>query len=287
MPNSNAIKVKKWYQKKKQDPDFYEEYKRKQKLYYHRRKNKLKNLIKESSDNVIEVLPDYGSANCKYCNKVFKKSRHIHYFCSRLCFSRHHDKIIRERKKILKPPKIKIPKTPEQLKLAKKQAQIKYWKKLKDQDPKKYELMLEKTRQARRKWKAANKTNYKKIKNQKDAERRWKRNKEKTDPVYRIKERLRSYLSRSIKGLIQKNSKTEKIVGTSFKNLVSYLEKQFKPGMTLSNYGKWHIDHIKPVSKFDLTKPGELEKCFHYSNLQPMWARDNIIKSNKYDANNQ
>ena len=57
--------------------------------------------------------------------------------------------------------------------------------------------------------------------------------------------------------------------------------------MSMSNYGKWHIDHIKPVTKFDLTKPGELEKCFHYTNLQPMWARDNIRKNKKYDPNNQ
>ena len=53
--------------------------------------------------------------------------------------------------------------------------------------------------------------------------------------------------------------------------------------MTLENYGKWHIDHIKPVTRFDLTKPNELEKCFHYSNLQPMWAEENIKKGNKYN----
>ena len=271
MTSANTIKVKKWYQKKKQNPEFHEEYKRKQKLYYHRRKNKLK--------NVIKVLPDYGYANCKFCKKEFKKTRNVNYFCSRSCLDKHHESIRKKRRKILKPPKIKIPKTPEQLKMARKRSKIKYWKKLKAEDPNKYELVLEKTREATRKWKAANKTNKKK---QKEAERRWKRNKEKIDPVYRIKERLRSYLSRSIKGVIQKNSKTERIVGTSFKNLVSYLEKQFKPGMTLSNYGKWHIDHIKPISKFDLTKAGELEKCFHYTNLQPMWAVDNIRKSNRY-----
>ena len=252
-------RTSKWYQKKKKDPDFHEEYKRKQKLYYHRRKHK-------------SEIPDYGYANCKFCKTEFKKSRYVHYFCSRPCADK-----FRNKTSII--PKLKIKRTPEEIKLARKKWKDNYWKKLKDEDPKKHELMLKKTREATRKWKAANKTNKKK---QKDAERRWKRNKEKTDPIYRIQERLRSYLSRSIKGVIKKNSKTEKIVGTSFKDLVSHLEKQFKPGMTLSNYGKWHIDHIKPVSKYDLTKPGELEKCFHYTNLQPMWAIDNIKKSNKY-----
>ncbi len=266
MTSANTIKVKKWYQKKKQNPEFHEEYKRKQKLYYHRRKNKLK--------NVIKVLPDYGYANCKFCKTEFKKTRNVNYFCSRLCARKHTDKF---RKKISKPTKIKIPKTPEQLKLDRRRYNQNYLNKLKSSDPEKYKLMLSKTRER----KAANKTT-EIINKQKEAERRWKRNKEKIDPVYRIKERLRSYLSRSIKGVIQKNSKTERIVGTSFKNLVSHLEKQFKPGMTLSNYGKWHIDHIKPISKFDLTKAGELEKCFHYTNLQPMWAVDNIRKSNRY-----
>ena len=44
-----------------------------------------------------------------------------------------------------------------------------------------------------------------------------------------------------------------------------------------------HIDHIKPCAKFDLTKKEEQEKCFHYTNLQPLWAIDNMMKSNKYD----
>ena len=152
MTSANTSRVKRWYQKKRQDPEFNEEYKKKQRLYYYKRKY-----------NLTEI-PDYGLANCKYCNKEFKKSRTIHYFCSTLCSGRHTEKFRKKRKKILKPPKIKIPKTPEQLKLVKKQYRDNYWKKLKDEDPQKYELILEKTREATRKWKAANKTNKKKTK---------------------------------------------------------------------------------------------------------------------------
>lgn len=48
------------------------------------------------------------------------------------------------------------------------------------------------------------------------------------------------------------------------------------------NFG-WHVDHIKPCASFDLTKPEEQAKCFHYTNLQPLWARENIAKGDKYE----
>ena len=76
--------------------------------------------------------------------------------------------------------------------------------------------------------------------------------------------------------------------------LRTHVENQFEKeaercGRPISweNQGEWHIDHIKPCASFDLDLEEERDKCFHYTNLQPMWARDNIIKSNKYDANNQ
>ena len=60
-----------------------------------------------------------------------------------------------------------------------------------------------------------------------------------------------------------------------------HLEKQFKPGMSWANHTKdgWHIDHKIPCASFDLTKPEEQQKCFHYTNLQPLWARENLTKS--------
>jgi hypothetical protein len=65
--------------------------------------------------------------------------------------------------------------------------------------------------------------------------------------------------------------------------LKKHLEQQFKEGMTWENYGTmgWHIDHINPCSSFDLTLQEERKKCFHYTNLQPLWWWENTSKGNR------
>lgn len=62
--------------------------------------------------------------------------------------------------------------------------------------------------------------------------------------------------------------------------LIVHLESKFRPGMTWENRGKkgWHIDHIKPLSAFDLTDPGQVSDACHYTNLQPLWWKENLDK---------
>jgi len=101
--------------------------------------------------------------------------------------------------------------------------------------------------------------------------------------------RLSSCLRKRIHSVLKgksKSSSTMDLIGCSIDYLKIHLEKLFQEGMTWENYGRgyknkkeWHIDHIIPCAKFDLTKPEEQRKCFHYSNLQPLWAIDNIKKS--------
>ena len=101
-------------------------------------------------------------------------------------------------------------------------------------------------------------------------------------PQRRIGKNLRS---RIINALVRQDSVKSKrireLIGTTIPELQKHLERQFKSGMTWENYGKWHVDHILPLASFDLTKSEEQEKAFHYTNLQPLWAKENLSKHNK------
>jgi hypothetical protein len=105
----------------------------------------------------------------------------------------------------------------------------------------------------------------------------------KNDPVFLIKYRLRTRFYQYVKrGLAKKQVKTSKLIGCDWKYLKNHLQKRFKKGMSWQNFGKWHIDHIKPMSHFDLMKVKDQYLCCNYKNLQPMWATDNLSKGNRY-----
>lgn len=72
-------------------------------------------------------------------------------------------------------------------------------------------------------------------------------------------------------------------LGCSLEELKTHLEQQFQLGMTWENWSRtgWHIDHIQPLSSFDLTDREQFLKAAHYTNLQPLWAKDNLVKHNK------
>jgi len=107
-----------------------------------------------------------------------------------------------------------------------------------------------------------------------------KNTKYKTDLTFRLKESLRSRLAKAVRRGSKSGSAIVNL-GCSIDKLKSHLESKFLPKMSWKNYGKWHIDHIKPLDSFDLTDPVELAKACHYTNLQPLWAKDNLVKSNK------
>ena len=103
----------------------------------------------------------------------------------------------------------------------------------------------------------------------------------KTDYNFKMKHQLGTRIRKALGGHIKKSKKTKELIGCTIEQLWIHLEKSFKPGMTRKNYGKWHVDHILPCVSFDLTKPEEQAKCFHYTNLQPLWASENLAKGSK------
>ena len=127
--------------------------------------------------------------------------------------------------------------------------------------------------------------NYQKNYQKENKEIRNKRyKKDKEIPERKIKMILRSRFKAAIKKDC-KNSSIIKLLGCPIDEFKIYLESKFQGGMTWKNHGLkgWHIDHIIPCSAFDLTKEEEQKKCFHYSNLQPLWWEDNLKKGNKVE----
>lgn len=82
---------------------------------------------------------------------------------------------------------------------------------------------------------------------------------------------------------VVKTGSAVKNLGCSIPEFLAHLESKFTTGMSWNNYGKWHIDHIKPLSSYDLTNPEQLILACHYSNLQPLWAAENISKNGRTD----
>ena len=103
----------------------------------------------------------------------------------------------------------------------------------------------------------------------------------KTDINWILRKRLRNRLQKALKG-VTKSKKTMDLLGVPHMDFFkTWIECKFKEGMTWENRRLWHVDHILPCSSFDLTKPEEQAKCFHYTNLQPLWASENLSKGNR------
>jgi hypothetical protein len=102
-------------------------------------------------------------------------------------------------------------------------------------------------------------------------------------PAY-VADRLRIRLNECLRRVgARKSAATTELTGIDAKELKEYLALQFAEGMSWDNYGEWHIDHIRPCASFDLTDPAQQRECFHYTNLQPLWAEDNLRKSDKWE----
>ncbi|WP_102945296.1 hypothetical protein [Stenotrophomonas sp. VV52] len=97
-----------------------------------------------------------------------------------------------------------------------------------------------------------------------------------TNPSARIRNAVAARLWAALKG--RSDGALFSRLGYSAEDLVSHLQAQFTPGMSWENYGQWHVDHIKPCAWFDHTDPAQFRECWALSNLQPLWAADNLRK---------
>lgn len=118
------------------------------------------------------------------------------------------------------------------------------------------------------------------------------KNREKVNRAYREKRmrcaqaRARGQIGAAMRDILRGNTTTGKyikLLGCSRDEFLRHLESKFTDGMTWETRGRfgWHIDHVKPLSAFDLTDPKQLAAACHHTNVQPLWWRDNMRKGPK------
>jgi hypothetical protein len=145
----------------------------------------------------------------------------------------------------------------------------------------------EKFNETRKKWKLNNKEKYNSYMKTWRSENRefintYVKTRKLSNPLFKITENCRGRLREILLvSSINKKTKTFDIIGCSPEFLKNHLENQFTDGMSWDNYGYygWHIDHIIPLSSANTED--EIYKLCHYTNLQPLWAKDNLVKGTK------
>lgn len=135
-----------------------------------------------------------------------------------------------------------------------------------------YKKNIEKEREASKNYYKKNK------KNQRKKSDEWKKRKMKEDGFFRMKKNLRDRIRQYLIGE-NKSKKTKDVVGLDKLQFKLYIQNKFVNGMSWENYGKWHLDHIKPL--YQAKNNEEALILNHYTNLQPLWATDNIRKNKK------
>lgn len=175
---------------------------------------------------------------------------------------------------------------PEIIKARSKENHKKHLLKM-EKDPEYAKAKRRKTRDNARRWRENNREKYL------ESARRHYNKKIKDYPYQCLKRNMRSNTNRILKGQGRaKSKKTEEYLGCTVEELICHLESKFQDGMNWENYGNpngdhtegWHVDHIRPCASFDLSDPIEQRECFHYTNLQPLWGKDNLSKGDKWDG---
>lgn len=134
-----------------------------------------------------------------------------------------------------------------------------------------------------RAWRKKNPESHRKYYHKNKEEIRQKqRDRLESDHLFKLRKTVRNRIGVALRdGGYQKQCKTSEMLGCDWQTLVEHLESQFTEGMSWENMGEWHVDHRVPLSSANT--PEELEALCHYTNLQPLWAKDNLSKGSKTD----
>lgn len=136
----------------------------------------------------------------------------------------------------------------------------------------------ERLREYHKEWREKNKESHRKTK------REYEKKRKSIDPLYKLTNYFRTAIYQVLKeNNVTKNGHYFDILNYTPTDLMNHLENLFTEGMTWDNYGEWHVDHIKPITSFNIKEIGDSEfmLCWSLSNLQPLWGIENIRKSNK------
>lgn len=114
---------------------------------------------------------------------------------------------------------------------------------------------------------------------------KYQRDRRKDNIQHCLADRLRVTMNRALRRqFVEKSNRTFELIGCTPVELRAKIEALFLPGMSWENRRKWHLDHKRPLSSFDLRDVGQQKAAFHFSNLQPLWAKDNQTKSDKWEG---
>ncbi len=215
--------------------------------------------------NILEYNRKYQNVNKKTINKQKSEKRKNN---PRIFRERERKKYAKNRKRVREYQKKYHEKNKKRIN--ERRREIRYSK-------------IEEVRAYKRKHRDDNRDKYKKY------QKNYKHKKYYSDENYRLKMIIKSRIRTAIKTCNgTKNNTTLELLGCSIKFIKNHLQSKFKKGMSWKNYGngkyKWNLDHVIPCAYFDLTKQKEQEKCFHWSNLQPLWQEDNIKKGSVYNG---
>jgi hypothetical protein len=219
---------------------------------------------------------------CEFCNNFYDKTISFQRFCSKDCRIKSYIQNNKNKINILQKKYRKN--NPERYKKYDKKKNKKnsknpdYIKKQKIRSHKYYVKNKEKIKTRIQIYTEKNYSKYLKRKN------KYRNRRRKNDVNFKLIDNIRRRINYAIK-VNSKSKRTIQLLGCSTTYLKHHLESKFTAGMSWDNYGVkgWHIDHLIPCASFDLSKPEEQKKCFHYTNLQPLWAKDNLSKGAKLD----